>query len=124
MTCFTFHFVGGDETVTITGVLGENVLLPCSCPDATVNDELRWQNEESKEKVYDTKSDKVNDRYRNRSKIFLSRNNNNCSIQLTNITAADQGSYRCSYEIKGLYKKLFVNLSISSKSVSHSYHCI
>lgn len=120
MTCFTFSVVGGDEMVNITGVFGEKVLLPCSCPNATVNEELRWQNDKSKEKVYDNKSNNISDRYRNRSEIFLPWNPNNCSILLTNITADDQGTYRCGYEINGLYKKDFVNLSVSGKSVSQS----
>lgn len=124
MACFTFYVVGGAGVETITGVLGHNVLLPCVCPNATLNDDFRWQKEDSKEKVYGSESNNVNDKYRNRSKIFLSGNNSNCSILLTNITADDQGKYRCSHQ-KDMYKKKFVYLNVSSKSVCHySYHCI
>ncbi|XP_035532869.1 T-lymphocyte activation antigen CD80 isoform X2 [Morone saxatilis] len=100
--------VSGEEE-NITGVFKDSVLLPCNCSGRTL-DEFKWQKDDPDAKVV-LKSSNLSDE--DKAQIFLSENGNNCSLLLTNITTADQGKYRCVfYTGKGLYNKIFVNLSV------------
>ncbi|XP_037646712.1 uncharacterized protein si:dkey-192g7.3 isoform X2 [Sebastes umbrosus] len=103
--------VSGDE-VTREGVLGESVLLPCDCSERDLDKEFKWQINE--ELVFNGNT--FEDKYKGRAKIFLSENNNNCSILLTNIMAEDQGKYTCRFDHSaGPYNKEIINLNLSAR---------
>ncbi|KAM8749890.1 T-lymphocyte activation antigen CD80 [Acanthopagrus schlegelii] len=108
--------VTGDEEMTITGTLEGSVLLPCTCLQRNLDKEFLWQMEYPSGilvvKHVKNTSDFLGG-YKDRTKLFL-HENNNCSILLTNITAGDQGKYRCKYYKKETYMKVFVNLNISA----------
>lgn len=55
--------------------------------------------------------------YKGRATIFLPEKPNNCSVLLANITADDQGKYRCSFYEHQRYTKNFVYLSVSGESL-------
>ncbi|XP_073330361.1 uncharacterized protein [Pagrus major] len=114
---FMVLIVTGDEEMTITGALEDSVLLPCTCPERNVDKEFLWQMEEPRKFLllkHDKDTSNFNARYKDRAKLFLHENSNNCSILLTNITVDDLGKYRCKFYNKGTYMKSFVNLNISA----------
>lgn len=105
---------------TITGVIEGSVLLPCNCSERNSDMLFQWQVEEPNKTLvfkHNMTSHELHDRYKDRVQIFLPENSNNCSILLTNITAADLGKYRCIFYSQKQYKKVFVNLNISGESV-------
>lgn len=105
-------FIPGDDEMTITDK-EDRVLLPCSCKNPHEN--FRWQVEQPREaKVYDNSSG-FSDTYKGRAHIFLTEDNQNCSLLLTNITADDRGKYRCSFTYQDQYSPSFVHLNISGE---------
>ncbi|XP_030285308.1 uncharacterized protein LOC115588692 isoform X2 [Sparus aurata] len=107
----------GDEEMTITGNLEGSVLLPCNCLQRNLDEEFLWQREEPRTilVVKNTKNtSNYNSGYKDRAKLFLHENSNNCSILLTNITVDDQGRYRCKFYKKKTYMRVFVNLNINA----------
>lgn len=57
------------------------------------------------------------DRYKGRASMFLPEKPDNCSVLLANITADDQGKYRCSFRKNKRYMKNFVYLNVSGESL-------
>lgn len=108
--------------MTITGNLESSVLLPCNCLQRNLDGEFMWQMENPR-KVLLVKNTKntsnYNGGYKDRAKLFLHENSNNCSILLTNITVDDQGRYRCKFYKEKTYMRVFVNLNISGESFIH-----
>ncbi|XP_044072523.1 butyrophilin subfamily 3 member A2 [Siniperca chuatsi] len=106
--------VSGDEV--IEGVLEDSVLLPCNCSDINLNEEFKWQMENPLVLVlkYHSNTANFSGRYKGRAKTFLNKTNNNCSVLLTNITAADQGKYSCRFHRENQYQFLYVNLNVSA----------
>lgn len=108
--------------MTITGNLEGSVLLPCNCLQRNLDEEFLWQREEPRTilVVKNTKNtSNYNSGYKDRAKLFLHENSNNCSILLTNITVDDQGRYRCKFYKKKTYMRVFVNLNINGESIIH-----
>ena len=116
----TFSVV--DKHVTINGTLGHDVLLPCACSGRNESSEVKWQTEGPNGTPvfrHIQTAETFWGKYKERGKAFLSENRENCSILLTNITAEDQRKYRCIFSINETYKKSFVTLNISGKSLIH-----
>ncbi|XP_076603408.1 uncharacterized protein LOC143330603 [Chaetodon auriga] len=106
---------GDDET--ITGVFGDSVLLPCTCPERNLDKEFKWQMEEPNTVLvlkHNLNTSVFTDRYDGRAQTFLAENSQNCSVLLSNITTDDLGRYRCVFYSQGKYKKFFVNLNITA----------
>nr|XP_020465088.1 butyrophilin subfamily 3 member A2-like isoform X2 [Monopterus albus] len=105
--------VSGNDDVTIEGLLEDSVFLPCLCINETKEFSFGWQkDEQSKDpvslfKIYSGFSDL----YKSRAKVFLHENGSNCSLLLTNITANDQGKYRCWFQ-NGKYSRTFIHLKV------------
>ncbi|XP_026232435.1 butyrophilin subfamily 3 member A2 [Anabas testudineus] len=107
--------VSGDRDVTINSTIEDSVLLPCPCKNRNPDMEFRWQMESPRQaKVYLTTSG-FNDSYKNRAKIFLTEDKYNCSLLLTNVTAEDQGKYRCSFSEEDTYTMSFIHLNVSAQ---------
>ncbi|XP_041662420.1 uncharacterized protein si:dkey-192g7.3 isoform X2 [Cheilinus undulatus] len=100
--------------VTIHGFLGQEVLLPCNCTNVNLTRGFRWQNGNKIVFQYESKSSK---REVDRITTFVKDDRNNCSILLANITAEDQGSYRCCFftQDEDAYERFFLSLKISAK---------
>lgn len=115
-----FYTVGDCENVS--SILSGSVLLPCSCPERELNDPFYWQKERPKMLVfkYRNGNSTFNDTYKGRGKIFLPEDGKNCSVLLTNVTADDQGQYRCSFNHQGVHRKIFVNLNVYGESLIHN----
>lgn len=111
----------GDEKVTISGDLKDNVLLPCPCLHRDLDKELRWQKEQPHlipmVKYSKNHSIDLDDRYRARVSFSLHHNSSDCSVLLANITAEDQGKYRCSFWKEERHSKKFVYLNITGESL-------
>ncbi|XP_068591648.1 T-lymphocyte activation antigen CD80 [Cebidichthys violaceus] len=102
--------VSGDVT-TIRGFLEDSVLLPCNCSE--LDKEFKWQMEEPTKMVMLIYNKTLSNRYEGRTKTFLSEDSNNCSVLLNNITAEDQGKYRCLFhrEEKYTYNEVYLNVN-------------
>lgn len=82
--------------------------------------EFKWQMDEPKAILVLTYNNNITlfgNGYRGRAKMFLRENSNNCSVLLANITADDQGTYRCSFYVQRRYTKKFVYLNVSGESL-------
>ncbi|XP_028991669.1 uncharacterized protein si:dkey-192g7.3 isoform X2 [Betta splendens] len=109
--------VSGDDKVVINGSIEDRVILPCPCPNRNLAEVLAWQMEEpNKEKVlvHHGNHSNYSDKYKNRAQLFQNGDKYNCSLLLTNITADDQGKYRCSFTHENMYNALFVHLNVSA----------
>ncbi|XP_010775545.1 uncharacterized protein [Notothenia coriiceps] len=115
LAVFIVVTVSADEHVTINGTLGHNFLLPCACSDRNESIEVEWEKEHPNAMQvfkHTQTTETFCGKYKERGKAFLSENRENCSILLTNITAEDQGRYRCSFYIDEQYTKSYVTLNI------------
>lgn len=114
-------YSAGDEggVKVISGCLEETVLLPCPCSH-NLDKEFKWQMDKPKAILvlkYNNNISSFGNGYEGRAKMFLPEKSNNCSVLLANITADDQGTYRCSFYMQQMYTKQFVYLNISGESL-------
>lgn len=115
-----FSAVGDEEVMTISGDLKDSVLLPCPCSHRDLDKELRWQKEQPRPILvvkYFKNHSVDGDTYLGRVNVSLHENSSNCSVLLANITAGDQGKYRCSFWKEERYSKKFVYLNITGESL-------
>lgn len=103
--------VSGDDEV-INGTLGRSVLLPCNCSNRNLNKEFKWQMEQEC-LIYNNST--INTSCKSQAKVFVAENSSNCSLLLTNITANDQGKYRCMFYVDDMYKYSSISLNISAE---------
>lgn len=118
---FAFLCSADDEggVRVISGCLEETVLLPCACTHNLAM-EFKWQMDEPRAILllkYDKNISSLGDSYKGRAKMFLPEQSNNCSVLLANITADDQGKYRCRFYDQERHIKKFVYLNISGESL-------
>ncbi|XP_071372272.1 T-lymphocyte activation antigen CD80-like [Centroberyx affinis] len=94
-----FISVSGNENqeVILKGVSEQNILLPCSCSSRNLDKEVIWQIKETTVLHYQGNTSDVSASYEGRAEIFLTKNDSNCSLLLSNITLADQGMYKCNF---------------------------
>ncbi|XP_069389408.1 uncharacterized protein [Paralichthys olivaceus] len=99
--------------------VGGSVLLECNCPDRVKDKDFRWQVEKTIPIVVfrqnKTTSD-IDSNYQGRVGIFVANNSSNCSLLLTDLTAADQGLYKCSYHGKDGYEYHDIYLNVSANN--------
>ncbi|XP_068457883.1 butyrophilin-like protein 10 [Clinocottus analis] len=103
--------VSGDDR-TVLGVLEDSVLLPCSCLE--LDEEFKWQMMEPQQMLMYKYNKTMSNRYEGRIKAFHTENSNNCSVLLTNVTAEDQGTYRCIFHSEDTYQTSNVYLKVSA----------
>ncbi|KAK2839934.1 hypothetical protein Q5P01_013674 [Channa striata] len=110
--------VSGGEGVTdkdeetFESILDGSVLLQCPCPNRDEKSDFRWQKEEPDVTLVFLSNSNFSEKYEGRAKIFVAQEKYNCSLLLNNITADDQGRYRCSFFSGGQYIRSFVNLNV------------
>ncbi|XP_078118240.1 T-lymphocyte activation antigen CD80 [Sander vitreus] len=107
--------VSGDEETMLTTMLGDSVLLPCPCSERNL--EFHWQMEEPNMTLVFKNNNTTSNfypKYKGRAQIFLYENRDNCSVLFINVTADDQGKYRCSFHRQEEYQRLFVYLNVSA----------
>ncbi|XP_056287453.1 butyrophilin subfamily 3 member A2 [Pseudoliparis swirei] len=113
---FVLVLVSGDDT-TILGVLEDSVLLPCTCLELDKEFKFKWQMEEPNPMLIYKHNKTLSNRFKDRVKIFLTENNDNCSVLLTNITAEDQGRYKCIFRRGDTYQKSNIYLNVSASFI-------
>lgn len=104
-----------DGVKEVSGCLGATVHLPCACSH-NLDEEFTWQMDEPREipvLEFTNNQSYFGDSYEGRATMFLHENSKNCSVLLANITAADQGKYRCSFYDQKRYRREFVYLNVT-----------
>ncbi|XP_017305864.1 uncharacterized protein LOC108254905 [Ictalurus punctatus] len=83
------------QTVTVTGYVGESVLLPCSCSELQAKPHtFRWVYFKGSDRKEIFPKDETN-RYTDRVQIFKDHLPGNLSLLITHLTVEDGGVYRC-----------------------------
>ncbi|KAF5900317.1 polymeric immunoglobulin receptor-like, partial [Clarias magur] len=82
------------QTVNVTGYVGQSVLLPCSCSHLQAKPHsLRWRFlKESHKEIFP--EDQTN-RYTDRVQLFNDHHPGNLSLLISHLTVEDGGYYRC-----------------------------
>lgn len=80
-----------EETLEITRYLGESVLLPCSCADLQAKPQGNRWFRNINEHIYPP----IPTRYSDRMYMLNQESPGNISLFISNLTAKDDGSYRC-----------------------------
>ncbi|CAG5865723.1 unnamed protein product [Menidia menidia] len=105
--------VSGDEEVLVKGFPNGSVVLPCTCFNSHLENFFKWQKKDKKELVFKHEMElHVGSRYIDRIETFRVNNSNNCSVQIKNITADDQGQYQCSFYHGHQYTTNYVKLHV------------
>lgn len=92
-----------DENVTIlvdgsavetnaTGIVGQNVILPCGCSSVS---SLVWQRGDTVVNGYPQEREYIDQAYIDRTELFLEKDKTDCSLMILNISSADAGVYTC-----------------------------
>ncbi|XP_061580409.1 uncharacterized protein LOC133446402 [Cololabis saira] len=106
---FMLLTVSGGTEVTLNGYSRQDVVLPCNCSGRDLKEEFRWQIERrTGEQEVVLKINKTGTYYGDSFRDRVTELNN-CSLQLKNISAVDQGEYKCSFH-KTVYQYEKVNL--------------
>ncbi|XP_029935911.1 sodium channel subunit beta-4 isoform X2 [Myripristis murdjan] len=103
-----------DKLVVISAVSGQDIILPCYCPNPV---DVQWQVEFSNSSpvvIYNETTSDFTESYKKRAEIFLAKNNTDCSLLLSDVTLGDQGKYEC-YFGKPLTTR-YVTLNVSDVS--------
>ncbi|XP_071775876.1 uncharacterized protein LOC139927581 [Centroberyx gerrardi] len=118
-----FISVSGNENqeVTVKGVSAQNILLPCSCSSRNPDKEVIWQINKTTVLRHQGNTSDVSASYEGRAEILLTKNDNNCSLLLSNITLADRGTYKCNFHstvhnqalFHTVYNYAFIHLEVS-----------
>ncbi|XP_049335659.1 uncharacterized protein LOC125802261 isoform X3 [Astyanax mexicanus] len=101
--------VNSGKIEEVTGFSGESVLLPCSCTNlhfkpSTVRWEFNPRNSgTADEEIYPNQ----NKQHRNRARL-TNQNSRNLTLLISNLTAEDQGVYRCSVQHDHKYIRLYI----------------
>ncbi|XP_029979874.1 uncharacterized protein LOC115411811 [Sphaeramia orbicularis] len=100
--------VSGDDQVE--GILGDSVLLPCSCSGRDTTQPMKWQmNEQFRVFKNVNNVSEFNETYEGRARVLLE---SNCSLVLTRIKKEDRGKYQCICHINERYKDFPVHLTV------------
>ncbi|XP_053542365.1 uncharacterized protein LOC128635144 isoform X2 [Ictalurus punctatus] len=82
-----------NQTVTVTGYVGQSVLLPCSCSELQAKPHtFTWQFLKDSKEIFP--KDETN-RYTDRVQIFNDHLPGNLSLLISHLTVEDGGWYRC-----------------------------
>ncbi|XP_053499332.1 uncharacterized protein LOC128619281 [Ictalurus furcatus] len=83
------------QTVTVTGYVGQSVLLPCSCSELQAKPHtFRWVYIEGSDRIKIFPKDETN-RYTDRVQIFNDHLPGNLSLLISHLAVEDGGWYRC-----------------------------
>ncbi|KAF5900318.1 polymeric immunoglobulin receptor-like, partial [Clarias magur] len=83
------------QTVSVTGYVGQSVLLPCSCSHLQAKPHsLRWTFFKGSDQKEIFPKDQTN-RYTDRVQLFNDHHPGNLSLLISHLTVEDGGYYRC-----------------------------
>uniref|UniRef100_A0A8C4KGW0 Ig-like domain-containing protein n=1 Tax=Dromaius novaehollandiae TaxID=8790 RepID=A0A8C4KGW0_DRONO len=120
----TGQFVSSLPYTSVTGIIGEGVVLPCHVAAEHIPEmfSVQWIFNEQLEKItvsrYDGKSKKEiqDERYRGRTEFFHSEfRAGNMSLHLRNVKNSDKGSYTCVVSFDNQYHDVLIELEVAGQ---------
>lgn len=97
------------------GIVKQKVLLHCPCVNRNVRKKVIWQLEEHTTVLSHDGSDNhttMGKGYENRVSLFLNEEKDNCSLLLSGITVADNGTYKCFFTANAfVYEKVILHVA-------------
>nr|XP_025975908.1 butyrophilin subfamily 3 member A2-like [Dromaius novaehollandiae] len=120
----TGQFVSSLPYTSVTGIIGEGVVLPCHVAAEHIPEmfSVQWIFNEQLEKItvsrYDGKSKKEiqDERYRGRTEFFHSEfRAGNMSLHLRNVKNSDKGSYTCVVSFDNQYHDVLIELEVAAR---------
>lgn len=120
----TGQFISYPPSSSITGVIGEAVILPCYVVAEKIPEifSVQWIFNGQSEKItvitYDgkNKNEKQDERYQGRTELFHSEfEAGNMSLHLKNIRSSDKGLYTCVVSFNDEYHDVLIELQVAAK---------
>ncbi|KAM6100805.1 butyrophilin subfamily 3 member A2-like, partial [Pterocles gutturalis] len=120
----TGQFMSSPPNSSITGVIGEGVILPCHVVAENIPEEfsVQWIFHEQSQKItvsgYDgkNKKEKQNERYQGRTEFFHGEfRAGNMSLRLKNVRSSDKGLYSCVVSFNDTYHDVLIELQVAAK---------
>ncbi|XP_075581577.1 butyrophilin subfamily 2 member A1-like [Pelecanus crispus] len=120
----TGQFISSPPNSSITGVIGEGVILPCHMVADNIPEvfSVQWIFHEQSQKItvsrYDgkNKKEKQDERYQGRTEFFHSEFRvGNMSLHLKNVRTSDEGSYTCVVSFNDTYHDVLIELQVTAK---------
>ncbi|XP_010725464.1 butyrophilin subfamily 3 member A2-like isoform X2 [Meleagris gallopavo] len=120
----TGQFITSPPSSSITGVIGEGVILPCYVVAENIPEifSVQWifngQSEKITVSTYNgkNKNEKQDERYQGRTELFHSEfKTGNMSLHLKNIRSSDKGLYTCVVSFNDKYHDVLIELQVAAK---------
>ncbi|XP_029559672.1 CD276 antigen isoform X2 [Salmo trutta] len=110
-------FISASALSGVKGIVKQKVLLHCPCVNRNVRKKVIWQLEEHTTVLSHDGSDNhttMGKGYENRVSLFLNEEKDNCSLLLSGITVADNGTYKCFFTANAfVYEKVILHVAAS-----------
>ncbi|KAL2102796.1 hypothetical protein ACEWY4_001964 [Coilia grayii] len=106
--------VTGSSTMLVQANTGEDVILPCACPDISQELFLVWQLNMKIVMLHPRNHSEIDESYQNRTHLNLETETKNCSLLLSGVRLSDMGVYQCYYKARAL-REISVTLKVNEK---------
>ncbi|XP_021238287.1 CD276 antigen homolog [Numida meleagris] len=121
---FSRQFISYPPSSSITGVIGEGVILPCYMAAENIPEifSVQWifngQSQKITVSAYngENKKEKQDERYQGRTELFHSEfKAGNMSLHLKNIRSSDKGLYTCVVSFNNEYHDMLIELQVAAE---------
>ncbi|XP_060738814.1 cell adhesion molecule DSCAML1-like isoform X2 [Tachysurus vachellii] len=106
------------QTVNVTGIVGQSVLLPCSCSELQAKPHtFRWSFNKGSDDIKIFPKEQTN-LYTDRVQVFNDHPPGNLSLLISHLTVEDGGWYKC--EIEEMTTDIYLTLEVTRETPSKS----